>query len=187
MDFVPLKTDEFFPLEDYVHVVREHWHSIEQVFPVVPATTYDLFVTVEAPHQALRSFCGKGDRKVDKPSEVDSTPVAGSNMYGTDEMYDADLNDEDWDPNDADATPGAANAARTREVQVSFAKVIETRRTARLRVPNAILDLSSELAEALVAVATSSALAGSPGASVLSPQNELLWAHLLKTQRLLHA
>lgn len=59
--------------------------------------------------------------------------------------------------------------------------------TATLRLPNTNFNLLSELAKAPKPVATSSILANSPGASVLSHESKLLRASLSKAQRLLQA
>lgn len=94
-------------------------------------------------------------------------PVAGIDIYGTGEIFDADLDDGDWDLNDVDISPGRFNAICARKAQLSFANVQEAPRTARLRVPNTVSDLLSELAEVRVAVATSRTLASCPSASIL--------------------
>lgn len=60
------ETRKVLPLEEYVQVVHEHERSIEQVFPIVPITTCDPFVTVVSARQALRVFRGEADPEVDK-------------------------------------------------------------------------------------------------------------------------
>lgn len=42
---------------------------------------------------------------MDKLSEVGCPPVADSDAYGTDEMYDEDLDDKYWDLDKVDYTP----------------------------------------------------------------------------------
>lgn len=108
---------------------------------------------------------------MDKSSKVASPPVAGSDAYGTDEMYNEDVNDGDWDLNYIASAPGGGKAVRAREVTAIFKKVQKGRREAGLRVPYDVLNVLSERAEAPVVVPISSTLASSYGTSVLSSHN----------------
>lgn len=87
------ETDKVLPLEEDIHVVREHERYYEQVFSVVPVTTCDSFMTVEAARQELRVFQGVADSKDIKLSRLLSSPVAGSDAYGRDRLYDGNLDE----------------------------------------------------------------------------------------------
>lgn len=47
----------------------------------------------------------------------------GGYAYGSDELYDGDLDEGDWDVNDADFTPGRATVVCAHEVRARFVKV----------------------------------------------------------------
>lgn len=166
--------------EKFVHVVREHRRSTGQVFSAVPVTTCNSYMTAKAVRQKLRIFQGEASSKAGKLSGLPSSPIPGSDAYGIDEVYDGDLKEGDWDLNCDDSIPGIAAAFCAREVRASSKRVQGYWRPAGLRVRNSTSDLFSELADASEAVATSSVLKSSPGASVLFFQNELPPCELVK-------
>lgn len=176
------ETGEVLPLEKHAHVVLEHGRSTKHEYPIVPVMTCEPLVTLGAVHQALRVFRGESEAKTIKSSGLASSPVAGSDAYGTDGTYDGDLDDGNWYLNDVESTPGGVNTASARGVLVSFRKEQVSWRAAGLLVSNIILDLLTELAKVSVAAAAFSTLVGSPGASVWSYQSELLWANLSTMQ-----
>lgn len=138
-----------------------------------------------AARQSLRVFSGEPDPKVGTSFGVASTLVASCDVYRTREMYDGDLDDGDWYLNDFASTPRGAIVVRTHKVRAHFSKVAKARRETGLPVSNTASGVVSQSTEAPVAVATSSALTSSLGASILYSQNDLLRAILSRTQRLL--
>lgn len=98
----------------------------------------------------------------------------GGEAHDIDQVTKEELRHGVWDLNDDDTILEGVGAVVASKVLVSFTKVQKVQRADRLQVPNTNFDPLFELAEAPVAVATSSTLVNSPGASVLSSESEPL-------------
>lgn len=103
--------------------------------------------------------------------EIPSPSVAGSNAYHIDKVYYEYSDDEGRDLNDAGSTHRGSIAVCARKSRVSLRKMQTVLCLIGLCVPNTVLGFLPELAVVFVAVTTSSALASSSGAFLLSSQN----------------
>lgn len=119
------ETGKILFLKECLNVFRGHGCSIEQVFLVDSVTTRDPFVTGVGVRQALRVSRVESGPKLGSLFWVPSPFAAGCDIYGTDERFDKDLEDEDRDLNDAGTTLGYSSTVCAREVRVIFTNIQE--------------------------------------------------------------